>query len=116
MAFFDDCENIEMKRTPVSYKALSRLGFRDSGTIAPIFTYAIEDWNVKTSCGGPTYTTVIYFRCEKMVFDYDRCEYVCGEASARWLTIENGKQVTRNFDNPSVEDLEMMILAAKNDF
>ena len=61
MAFFDDCENIEMEHTPVSIKALSRLGFKDSGTIAPTFTYAIEDRNVKTSWGGPTYTTAIYF-------------------------------------------------------
>jgi hypothetical protein len=116
MAFFDDNLNEEGKRTPVSYKALSRLGFRDSGTIAPIFTYAVENRKVKTSWGGPTYTTAIYFRYEKMVFDYDRCEYICDEASARYLTIENGKQVMKNFDNPSVEDLELMILAAKNDF
>lgn len=116
MAFFDDCENIEMKRTPVSYKELSRLGFKDSGTISPIFTYTIEDRNVKTSWSGPTYTTAIYFRYENLVFDYDRCEYICDESSARYLTIENGKQVMKSFDNPSVEDLEMMILAIKNDF
>lgn len=115
MAFFDDCENIEMEHTPVSIKALSRLGFKDSGTIAPTFTYAIEDRNVKTSWGGPTYTTAIYFRYERMVFDYDRCEYVCDESSAHYLTIENGKRVMKNFDNPSVEELELMILAAKND-
>lgn len=116
MAFFDDCENIDMKRTPVSYNALSRLGFRDTGTINPIFTYTIEDRNVKTSWGGPTYTTAIYFRCERMAFDHDLCEYVCSESSARYLTIENGEQVMKNFDNPSVEDLELMILAIKNDF
>ena len=113
MSIFD---NIQEKRTPVSYKALSRLGFRDSGTITPIFTYVVEDRNVKTSWGGPTYTTAIYFRYERMVFDYDRCEYVCSESSARYLVIENGEQVMKNFDNPSVEDLELMILAAKNDF
>lgn len=115
MAFFDDNLNEEGKRTPVSYKALSRLGFRDSGTIAPIFTYAVEDRKVKTSWSGPTYTTVIYFRYEKMVFDYDRCEYICDGASASYFTIENGERVMKNFDNPSVEDLELMILATKND-
>lgn len=116
MAFFDVCENIEMKRTPVSYKVLSRLGFRDNGTIAPTFRYDVEDRNVKTSWGGPTYTTVIYFRYEKMVFDYDLCEYVCNGSFASYLTIEDGKRVMKNFDNPSVEDLEMMILATKNIF
>lgn len=116
MAFFDDNLNEEGKRTPVSYKELSRLGFRDRGSIVPIFTYAVVDRNAKTTWGGPTYTTAIYFRYEKMVFDHDLSEYICDDASASYLTIENGKQVMKKFDNPSVEDLELMILAVKNDF